>query len=365
MCELPCHPQLLKAALAIKQQYTRMAQARTDAVPLPQERWRLIERWRRMSELAELRGFRDAARRCRQRLREVVRSFGRDVQVLLDDLDRIPTHRTAPSLRLLYEELSCLFDEFGQVEINPERRELAVTTERIVLEEIDLGPFEIRLSWDELCSCQPYRVIALDPNYPSCDDHTPHPHVQGASLCEGDGQHAIERALDEGRLGEFFVLIRQILRTYNDSSPYVSLDRWQGVPCIDCGDVVNEDDSYRCDRCESRLCDHCTRCCASCDVTLCADCTERCEVCDDRACGRCLEGCSECRTLCCPDCLTETLCPACHESSLEIDDDPTEEASATDPPPPPASPPETDAPYDPETDPAVQPHSVGEADVPA
>ena len=57
-------------------------------------------------------------------------------------------------------------------------------------------------------------MIALDPSPAASNSETTHPHVQTNQLCEGDGRSAIRHAMREGRLLDFFVLVRQILQTY-------------------------------------------------------------------------------------------------------------------------------------------------------
>ncbi len=41
----------------------------------------------------------------------------------------------------------------------------------------------------------------------------------------------IRTALEQGRLCDFFSLVRSILNTYSPDSPYVSLYDWCGVAC--------------------------------------------------------------------------------------------------------------------------------------
>lgn len=50
-----------------------------------------------------------------------------------------------------------------QVELDLKNRHIAVQTERIVLEDLDLGPFEIRLHVKELGEQSPFSITALDP----------------------------------------------------------------------------------------------------------------------------------------------------------------------------------------------------------
>jgi hypothetical protein len=76
-----------------------------------------------------------------------------------------------------------------------------------------------------------------------------HPHVREKLLCEGDGAASIRRALAEGRLLDFFTLVRQVLETYNPGSAYVELSRWNGVTCKDCGYIMPGDGYGTCDLC--------------------------------------------------------------------------------------------------------------------
>lgn len=140
----------------------------------------------------------------------------------------------------------------------PQEHTVSAVTEEIVLEGVDLGRFEIALKWDKLGCSQPYAVIALDPNPAASSSDTTHPHVQDGSLCEGDGRMPIRQALRQGRLLDFFIMVRQVLETYNAASAYVSLDQWHGIDCHDCGRLVAGDDRYTCERCEVDVCGDCS-----------------------------------------------------------------------------------------------------------
>ena len=151
--------------------------------------------------------------------------------------------------------------------------DVSVTTEPIVLEEIGLGPFEIRLHWDRIGDRHPYEVVALDPNPARESSDTTHPHVKDEQLCEGDGRPPIERALRAAGCSTSFnrepnplhLQLRQRLRFA------VGMGR---IPCSDCGDIVSDDDRYDCDRCDDTLCRDCLISCARCDELCCQACTE-------------------------------------------------------------------------------------------
>ncbi|WP_417849457.1 hypothetical protein [Thalassoglobus sp.] len=297
--------QLLKAAVMLKEAYdTTQLPTATHSFPtesFPTEQWQRIQRLERQQQLAEKHGYAVAAQSCRQRLSEQIRCCVQELQQYEMQLSQTLRSQSVPSLQMLYAELQALDDEFVDVEIDRVLKEVVVGTEPIVLEGIDLGRFQIRLSLKRVGVQGSFGVTPLDPNPSSPDDNVSHPHVQGDSLCPGEGTQAINNALAAGRLTDFFLTVRQILLTYNSSSAYVSLCDWHGVACGACGDMVNRDDCRDCERCQESLCDSCSRHCQGCEVTLCNECSETCTECDD----------SYCR-----DCLENELCPSC----LELED---------------------------------------------
>jgi len=232
---------------------------------------------------------------------------------------------TIPTASQLYAEIAVLQDEFEDVTIDLRQRRLTVTTERIVLEDLDLGPFEIQLELNRLTENSPYTVTAVDPDQ-SAAGH-PHPHVSGQSLCEGDGKQAIATALAHGLISEFFVLVRQILRTYNPGSAYRTLDEWHGIDCAACDDTMSLEDAYCCDTCHCSLCSDCEYRCDTCHSSLCYDCSESCEGCDDRFCRSCTETCTDCGERFCANCLTAGRCTSCSESEEDTVDVHHEEAT--------------------------------------
>ncbi|HWL10513.1 MAG TPA: hypothetical protein VNQ76_19060 [Planctomicrobium sp.] len=357
-----CRRPWLRVAKYLEQQYQRMQSRPPDQTTLSDEIWDRVQQLQYRLQLANRSRFIAAQTHLRRQLSQTLRRLAKDCLYQAEDLERHESQPEVPTLRLLLEELQSLQDEFDQVDIDWLTKILRVRTERIILEEIDLGPFEIRLSLDQLGCYQPYQVIALDPCRPGCCDDVTHPHVQSDTLCEGDGRHPIARALEQGRLGEFFLLVAQILRTYNSGSAYCRLSDWNGSPCADCGDTVNEEDQYTCDRCSSRMCDRCTSSCTCCDETLCNECSSTCESCQCTACDHCLSHCDSCNESICSGCLNDDLCPTCFEDSQENNDEETDHEEATSE----SAPAATTAPEAPTTtpDPAVQPDCLGETLVP-
>jgi len=271
------------------------------------------QRWQwatgRQSTLVESRAC-DTLVRELERLELLIRT---SLQCLRSQPQHVP-----PTVRLLYGELVSLDEEFDGIAC--EEDQLVCSTQPIVLGEVELGRFAIRLGIDRLGSDSPYAVVALEPHPAASDSDTTHPHVHGERLCAGQGQKAIHAALTEGRLYDFYTIVDRILHTYADGAAYVELRNWYGVPCHDCAATSAPDDSYVCDACEESLCADCQVSCVRCGRSCCSGCSERCASCDDRYCGDCLASCAGCGQPQCDDCLNDTLCPACvEETSHEIE----------------------------------------------
>lgn len=220
------------------------------------------------------------------------------------------------TLSLLVAELTQVEDEFGSVDFDKGEDAISVVTDPIALDDVPLGPFKIQLGlnkFGELYKARPYHVIALNPNPSSRDEGVTHPHVSGEKLCEGDGAAAITASLEQGRLSDFFTMIRSILNTYNPDSPYVALNDWDGVPCHDCGYTMTSEDTYFCEYCDHDYCHECSTYCRQCEETVCLGCSGQCPHCEEPRCKDCISKCTKCEELCCEDCLEEGICPTCKE----------------------------------------------------
>jgi hypothetical protein len=234
-----------------------------------------------------------------------------------------------PKLSVFVEELKQLQQEFVKVEFDKKQNTISVVTRPITLEDVYLGPFKIQLELNKLSESYkdcPYHCIALDPHPASTSEDVTHPHVSGDKLCEGEGSASIRVALEQGRLCDFFTLVRSILNTYSPDSPYVSLADWEGQPCYECGYVMDSENSYYCESCENTFCEECTTCCNCCDETVCLGCLESCSYCEERVCPRCISKCAGCGSRCCQSCLDEGVCPNCKEE-LEAENEERENGS--------------------------------------
>jgi hypothetical protein len=241
----------------------------------------------------------------------------------------------------IFADLLAIDQEFDEFAWNGKDHTIAVSTPPIAFDDVPLGRFWIELRWQSLrplrLGC--YHVVAREPNPAGTDESVTHPHVQDEFLCEGEAQGSIHRALSQGRLLDFFVLVRCVLDTYNSASPYVPIEDWGGIRCGDCDVPVPRDEISRCCACSTRLCGECCSLCSGCDDEYCSECISRCAACDERCCSACLSACTHCGKSICNDCLQSNgRCENC-------DDEVQSETG--------------------QPDAAVQPDRVGQAPVPA
>ncbi len=220
---------LLRMATAILDSL-RQAIVEPQLPVFPQREWERTQQLRRQLLIARQRGWQGAAEELLWDFKGSVRILSRYVDACCREIDSLPDESAKPmlNLRQMYDELDALQTEFGEFDCDLKQHTISIVTDPIALEEIDLGPFQIVLHWDRLTQPRAYEVVALEPNAATSHDDVPHPHVQGQALCEGDGKAAIRSALQQGRLCDFFLLVTQILQTYNAGSAYVRLEQWTG-----------------------------------------------------------------------------------------------------------------------------------------
>jgi hypothetical protein len=314
--------QAARAAAAIHESFVQARNVPVQ-ISLPDSLWQECERLARRIQRARQHNWVLAARRLCQSLHQNLCILDRRVNDVSSTLAHGQTDVRLASTREIYRDLVALQHEFSDVECNLKRHTISVVTEEITLEGVELGRFEIILDLRCLDENQPYEVTAVDSNPATSNADVTHPHVEAGSLCEGDGRAAIRAALSQGRLLDFFVLVRQILGTYNSGSAYVRLEDWHGTDCRDCGRLVHEDDRGTCERCECNICNDCVTRCTRCNQYCCADCSGTCEDCGDPFCSPCLSKCPNCRLLFCDNCLNDGICHACTETEEEENDEPT------------------------------------------
>jgi hypothetical protein len=271
-------------------------------------------------------GYHGAAKR-------LTRRVNRFTDHLCRELDGLPAQNDSheiPTQGQLAGELRQIEDEFDEWKFEARERVLSVTTEAIHLDSVYLGPFSIELELDPLANFagqtgslghHPFKIIALDPQPAAGKSHVTHPHVSDERLCTGESAHSVSSALSEGRLADFFLIVRGLLQTYNPESPYVALDVWSGTSCHECGERIREDDRYHCEICEHDVCNGCMSSCAHCGDSSCYGCLINCKHCEEYHCDDCMKLCSECDQACCADCLEDGLCPDCVDNKENQQDD--------------------------------------------
>lgn len=269
-------------------------------------------------------------------------SILRDIPSAITELEHAVKKTTTrlPTTREVYKELRQLEREFGQYKYNDAAESLSVLTDPIELEDVYLGEFEICLRISDIAESDKhnnYRIIALNPNPAATNDTVTHPHVSDEYLCAGDAMVPLQAALAEGRICDFFIIVRSVLQTYNPSSPYVSLDEWHGRPCYECGYVCDDDDAYYCENCGNEFCGECSSYCHSCDTSMCLGCLDTCPVCGEYCCEACILACSVCGELMCLDCLENNICNSCREEMENHNEEENEIEEPTIPPQQPQS----------------------------
>ncbi|MBA4107545.1 MAG: hypothetical protein C0485_17550 [Pirellula sp.] len=234
----------------------------------------------------------------------VQRQLSRELAELRRALDRWEAEWTVPyraSWRDIVDDLLALAHSETSFVIGLKGRTLALSTEPVELDGVELGSFEIVLHWERWREgATAYQVRALEPHLAGSDSSVTHPHVRDEILCEGEGHQAIRRALGSGRIADFFTLVARVLDAYNPDSAFARLDEWEGSSCADCG-ATGDADGATC-RCGSQLCEGCVSGCLACGEILCSDCGAPCAVCRDRHCTSCLKR-SEQGHECCLSCL--------------------------------------------------------------
>ena len=290
-------------------------------IRLPKEAWNTCLDLARLHGNVQNRGWQRATEHIERRLASSLESL---IYAVRDSARSCSCDTHGPartSLRSLVEDLSTLTAEFDEVEFDLREKRLWVVTDPIELEGLALGRVRIVLRWARLGENRPYFLEAIDPNEAAGDASVTHPHIRDEALCEGEGKAAIRAALEEGRLFDFFLLVRQILETYNSSSAYVRIEDWVGVKCVDCGSTTDHEDASTCERCESDLCCDCVSNCSGCGRSSCSECRSSCHGCESDYCRRCLNDCDACGDAFCSSCLTDGLCETCRETSEEPDED--------------------------------------------
>ena len=303
-----------RTAQAIAAQLNAALQERPE-LNLPTVGWLRVQALERRHRLALARGWHTAAAKTRASLQFELLAWTEELTLLRSQLREGMGPPSVLASADVYRDLEQLELEFGEVRYVADEQRLSVVTDPITLEEIALGPFRIELDLNRLTERSPFVVEALEPNPAASNPSVVHPHVSNERLCEGDGRGAIARALAEGRLLDFFVVVERLLQTYAVGRAYVELDHWFGQPCRECSQSLDPDDAIPCHSCEEPACHDCLETCPWCEYAYCSDCLESCSGCHQRHCTRCQVACERCGQASCPDCRDDAgYCAPCAEA---------------------------------------------------
>ncbi len=304
---------------------------------LPQAAWDELHRTAERLRYAQRQGWHVAAQSLCDDLHYMSGSIQRHLEMFREQLPaRSALQQVAPPSEIA-ADLQALEQEFEDVELHLKEHRVSVVTAPIVLEDVELGRFRIVLRWDRIGLAHAYEVIAEEERAAEGNSDVTHPHVRDQSLCEGDGAAAVKAALSSGRLLDFFVLVRQILGTYNPGSAHVSLSSWNGgASCQGCGTSLSEDDYSTCERCSDVVCSDCSNGCCGCQRYVCNECTGTCAACGNCFCLGCLSNHAGTFRLLCDTCLEDL-------EKKDQSDDKKDEAPAEEPADPPQPPPAAEA----------------------
>lgn len=319
----PFQRHALRAAVRIHQQLCT-PQLPNRYVALPQPLWEEASTLIRRLHFVQSRAWAVASLTVAGDLEYQLRRLSAELDSLRGRLPQAHPATKVATAGIIAADLLALAEEFEAVEIDLKEKTIKVDTEAIVLEDVQLGAFRIVLHWERIGAGRAYDVIATDPNPPVGRKDVTHPHVEDHQLCEGAGAPAIRTALTSGRLLDFFVLVRQILQTYNGGSAYVPLSDWSGsedVTCADCGCFMSSEGAHTCERCDARVCSDCESTCPECGRYICCECCGLCSTCSTNFCQSCLNEVAGSQRLICDGCLSKQ-----EEASEDVQDQPATEA---------------------------------------
>jgi len=307
----------IRAALRIHEHLIGTSR-RAEWPGLPEEAWIELQRTALRLQTAINRGWSAAATSAQDDLYYALQRLERDLASVRQELPPRVAPEKISSPGVILADLAALEDDFEQFSLELQQQTLSVLTDPIELDGLHLGAFRVVLCWSQIGQQRAYRVEAVDPSPANGYEGVTHPHVRDGVLCEGEGVLPIKIALAQGRLLDFFTLVRQILQTYNAESAHVALERWNGATCRDCGWRMSSDEQGICERCDASLCGDCSSSCQGCDRYVCSGCTSECTDCGSYYCASCLSTSADSADLVCTTCLESRLEDETHEMDEEL-----------------------------------------------
>jgi len=209
-------------------------------------------------------------------------------------LKQLYAEMKATSVEPIIANLRTLLDEAEVVRSRP--LEVRFTVGSVELEDVWIGDMEVTLGLES---------FSIKVRNRSADTKSrggfPHPHVNThGDICWNEHEDEARAYHAAGDYLALKDLIENLLRTYNDRSPYISLNDWvDGIrsSCGECGERWEDEELVYIDAIQEAICPSCRSYCEQCeedvlerdfdtDFDACANCvreeTTRCEVCQQK-----------------------------------------------------------------------------------
>jgi hypothetical protein len=206
---------------------------------------------------------------------------------------------------MIVSELIALMENFNGINFSNDT--LTVEMGPFIIKDVNFGNFQVKLHVTE-CYRISYNICAhayaVTPNYSPGDSECTHPHVRNGDVCIGNGATPLNNAATEGRLQDYFEIVRSVLSTYNDADPYMKIIAWTGKRCRSCNRHYEPEDrnNLKCTICKIQYCSYCTRQCCSASELTCFSCVPnnfKCKYCGASLCAECLKICERCNKRLC------------------------------------------------------------------
>jgi len=270
------------------------------------------------SKLSNLKAAISESSRVRGRFRDIDYDKLTEIVIYDKEMLRNALRLNTPTLKNIKSELMAVKKHFKNFKVTKDK--IFATTDDVLLEGINLGPFEIVLNTKHLAmdvgsyddTNMKVYVKALKPNM--VYGHT-HPNVsEGQYLCLGYGYDCVKSALVESRILDYFDVVNSILHTYGPENPYVEIEDWRNNQCCDCGAYYVSGSGTHTQCCDMIYCDSCSSYCYDCGCVWCYDCNTICDACESKLCRDCVGICGMCGDRFCSDCYysKDECCENCY-----------------------------------------------------
>jgi hypothetical protein len=194
-------------------------------------------------------------------IKELIRIIKKNKGIIERNNRRKEINKQVFDKKSVLKDMLALSHEFETFSFNKATKILYVTTKDIILNDghdnmINLGPFKISYKTDSTPLWVRAKAIEPVKHYTSNNFH---PHVQAnGEICLGEGARALSMAHSRNAVFDVFLILKNLLNTYNPNSPYAKLETWMGRPCAHCGNPMGRNKNL-CHVCGDYVCQDCTK----------------------------------------------------------------------------------------------------------